>query len=127
MAMHELSMAQSLLDIALRHGDQAHARSIVALHVRVGAASGIDPESLAFSFGIASRGTPAEGANLHVEIIPLRARCRSCGAERELAGSPRRAEEWYIRMQVLGACVCGDQSYELAGGAGCFLESIDVE
>ena len=125
--MHELSIVQALLDTALEHAERAHAHAICSLRVQVGALSGIDPESLAFAFDIASGGTPAKGAELHVQIVPPRARCQVCGAERELALGPGRTGEWYAQIQALGPCLCGSPAYELAGGLGCLLESIDVE
>ena len=59
--MHELSLAQALLDLAQKN---AQGKRILALRVRVGALSGVVTDSLSFAFEMISRGTPAEGARL---------------------------------------------------------------
>jgi hydrogenase nickel insertion protein HypA len=131
--MHELSLTQALLDTALRHAQRAGARKINALHVQVGALSGVVADSVHFYFDFVSQGTLAEGALLHIEITPPRARCRACGAERELPLEGGLAGAWYEQLMALEPCPCtaapGDDSpgYELCGGFECFLGSLDVE
>lgn len=135
--MHELSLTQALLDTALRHAQRAGARKINALHVQVGALSGIVAESVRFYFDFVSQGTLAEGARLNIEMTPPSARCRVCGAERVLPlledGS---AGAWYEQLMALEPCSCtagkgtpGDDppGYELCGGFECFLGSLDVD
>jgi hydrogenase nickel incorporation protein HypA/HybF len=108
--MHELSITQSILDTALRHAEQAHAKAIRALSLRVGALSGIVPDSLRFYFEFINKGTLAEGARLEIELVPPHARCRACGAERDFSGGAD-----------------GVEAFELSGGTGCYLDSMDVE
>jgi hydrogenase nickel incorporation protein HypA/HybF len=125
--MHELAITQAIFDTALRHAQQANAQVIRTLQVRVGALSGVVADSLQFYFELISKNTPAEGARLDVEIIPPRARCRACGVERDLPLDTETASEWPAQMQALEPCSCGQQVYELSGGLGCYLDSIDVE
>lgn len=125
--MHELGITQAIVDTALRHAQQAGAQKIRALHVRVGALSGVVADSVQFYFEFASQDTLAQGARLQIEIDPPRVRCRACGAEQVLPSDNAPAGDWYARVQSLGECACGQKTYELAGGFDCVLESIDVE
>ena len=47
--------------------------------IKVGGFRKINPELMAFIFSSISRGTPAEGANLSVMIVPAAFRCYECG------------------------------------------------
>lgn len=125
--MHELSITQAILDMALRHAEQAHAKTIRALDLRVGALSGIAGESVAFYFEMISRGTPAAGAQLRFKVVPPRVRCRACGAERDFPFEADVAAAWLAQLGSLERCACGKQAYELSGGTGCYLDSMDVE
>ena len=80
--MHELSVALGLIegieDSAARDGFDR----VTAVHVRVGALSGIAPDALRFSWQLASAGTLAENSTLNVENVPLVVFCETCAAER---------------------------------------------
>ncbi|MGD8998651.1 MAG: hydrogenase maturation nickel metallochaperone HypA, partial [Anaerolineae bacterium] len=67
--MHELSVTESLLEIALRHAARAGAARITRLNIVVGELSSIVDESVQFYWDIVSRGTMAEGAELHFERV----------------------------------------------------------
>jgi len=76
--MHEMAIAVALVErveAALRH---ARATRAIAVHVRVGALCGVVPEALALCFPDAACATLGDVA-LHVELVPVELRCRSCG------------------------------------------------
>ena len=74
--MHELSIAQNIAEIVLKHvPEDAQVRSI---KIAVGRLSGVIPESLEFCFGSVVEDTPLEGAQLEIERIPVKARCLVC-------------------------------------------------
>ncbi|MFY9826036.1 MAG: hydrogenase maturation nickel metallochaperone HypA [Thermoanaerobaculia bacterium] len=84
--MHELSIAMSLIEAACeeaaRQGKEGEVR-VEALHLRLGALSGVVREALEFSFDLAAAGTAIEGARLQIEEIPVAVLCPRCG-ERQL-------------------------------------------
>jgi hydrogenase nickel incorporation protein HypA/HybF len=113
--MHELSVTQSLLEIALRHGERASARRIVRLNLVIGELASIVDDSVQFYWDIVSQGTIAEGAELHFERVPATLRCLSCDHTFPLDG-----REY--------ACpACGERKVVAAGGDEFRLESIEVE
>jgi hydrogenase nickel incorporation protein HypA/HybF len=81
MAVHELSIAQSITEIACRHAD---GRRISKIELKVGQLRQVVPSALTFSFQLVAEGTLAEGAELQIESVPVVARCRPCGAESQL-------------------------------------------
>lgn len=79
--MHELSIAQSIVDSAREHAAPHAGRRVLRIGVRVGEISGVNAEALEFCFGMTVKDTEFEGAALDVERIPVRFRCEACGHE----------------------------------------------
>lgn len=76
--MHELSIAQSILEIAERHLPPDRGQRVTAVRLKVGELAGVVEESLLFCFGAITAGTRLEGASLDIERVPLSARCGRC-------------------------------------------------
>lgn len=79
--MHEMSIAQNLLEIVQEHVEQLHwnhAR-VKTIRMRIGEMAGVVPESLRFCFEVASEGTVAQGAELAIEEMPTLCHCPKCG------------------------------------------------
>ncbi|MEA3339745.1 MAG: hydrogenase maturation nickel metallochaperone HypA [Chloroflexota bacterium] len=113
--MHELSITQSVLDIALRHAEQADARRITRLNLVIGELSSIVDDSIQFYWEIVSRDTIAAGSELRFERTPGALRCIGCGHTFPLNGRDY-------------ACpVCGEGQVVIVGGDDFRLESIEVE
>lgn len=84
--MHEMSIAQNLLEIIqenVPHSD-GHTGGVKVVRLRIGEMAGVVPESLRFCFEAASQGTIAEGAELAIEEVPIMCRCRTCGSDFEV-------------------------------------------
>jgi hydrogenase nickel incorporation protein HypA/HybF len=79
--MHELGIANSILD-AVRCELQRHpdARA-TAVGVRIGELAAIDEDALRFGFETLVRDTELEGLRLAIEWCPRRHRCRNCQCE----------------------------------------------
>ena len=77
--MHEISIAQSILEIAEANARKQNARRIRAIKIRLGEFTTVVREALEFAFEVARRDTLAENARLVVEIVPMVIRCVTCG------------------------------------------------
>jgi len=76
--VHELSIAESILDIAATEAATHRAAAVTAIKIRLGDFTGVVREALEFAFEIARQGTVAASARLEIESVPLRTRCPSC-------------------------------------------------
>jgi hydrogenase nickel incorporation protein HypA/HybF len=76
--MHEVSIAQSLLDIAIEGCKKDGYSRIESIKVKIGKASGVMPDALLFAFDAAKIDTIAEKANLIIDEIPVSGVCTSC-------------------------------------------------
>ena len=109
--MHELSIAQAIVDVATRH---AGGSRVERVHVRIGHLRQVVPSALVFAFELCAHGTPVEGAELEIEPIPIRAACRACDTESDLAGFP------------LACPVCGSLNVEVVQGEELQVESLEL-
>lgn len=113
-AMHELGIAQSLIDAIARETRAAGAARVARAHVRVGALAGVDPEALSCCFPIAARGTPCDGAELCIVVAPADGCCPTCGARCAV-------------HDPMDPCPgCGGWPLHLEGGRELTLASLEV-
>lgn len=79
--MHEVDLMQRALNIALEQAAEHGAQHIHRITFRVGAESGVVPEVIEIAFAIAIQGTPAAGAQLAIDHVPLICFCHVCDQE----------------------------------------------
>jgi hydrogenase nickel incorporation protein HypA/HybF len=113
--MHELSIMESALGLAVEQARQAGAKRVHVIRLRIGALSGVVPEALEFAFEALTPGTAAEGARLDVEHIPARFWCGTCTREFE-------AENMFPECPG-----CQRPSAELRAGREMELASLEIE
>jgi hydrogenase nickel incorporation protein HypA/HybF len=80
--LHELSVALGILEGVTETAARQGIDRVSAVHVRIGALSGIAPDALAFSWELAAERTVAAGSRLQIEHVPLVVFCERCNAER---------------------------------------------
>ncbi|MFI4991158.1 MAG: hydrogenase maturation nickel metallochaperone HypA [Solirubrobacterales bacterium] len=64
--IHELSLAQAIVDVATRH---ARGRPVAAIELRVGHEREVAPQGLGFAFLLLTEGTELDGAELEIEHV----------------------------------------------------------
>ena len=82
--MHELSLTQSIVELAVEHANRENAVAIRSITVEIGALSGVMADAMEFAFDVCSKGTLAEDARFEIRHIPGRGRCMECREESEL-------------------------------------------
>lgn len=82
--MHELSIAESIVEAVLQEKRRRGFQHVRKVGLRVGALSGVMVEALEFSFQAIVHGTELDGAELCVEYLPVKIRCKTCGNRQTL-------------------------------------------
>ncbi len=83
--MHELSIAESIVDIIHQYVEPEKLPLVRAVSVKVGSLSGVVPDSLEFGFTAITAGTPLADARLELHLVPFVLKCGTCNAVAELA------------------------------------------
>ena len=113
--MHEMSIAQSLLEIVLEESRQHQLKQVKTIRLQVGAMAAVVPESLTFCFELLSQDTIASGALLEIETIPVVARCSECDIVFE------------VENQIFLCPRCDGPTLDLVSGRELSLVSIEGE
>lgn len=112
--MHELPVAESILEIALRHGQMNGASKITQLHLVIGQLSSVIDDSIRFYWDMIAEGTIAKGAKLSFRRIPLEMQCQRC-------------QKIYSPTSEKLICPnCNSALVKVIRGDEFFLESIDI-
>ena len=112
--MHELSLAENILEIIETHRLQEGFTRLESLTLKLGLLAAVDEDALRFAFESLTEGGPFEGARLEVtKTYPL-AHC-DCG-------------EMFEVRDILYACPrCGAASASLSGGDELEIITLEVE
>uniref|UniRef100_Q01S86 Zn finger protein HypA/HybF (Possibly regulating hydrogenase expression)-like protein n=1 Tax=Solibacter usitatus (strain Ellin6076) TaxID=234267 RepID=Q01S86_SOLUE len=65
--MHELSIAMSIVEVASEEARRQGGARVDAVHLKLGALSGVVKEALLFSWDLACEESPVAGARLEIE------------------------------------------------------------
>jgi len=114
-AMHELSIATNVVEIASRHVAEHGGGRVAAVTLRIGRLSCVHEDALRFSFELVREGTPLAAAELRIVAVPVSIWCPTCAAERELPG-----------IQRFACPACGTPSAEIRAGRELDLDSIEL-
>ena len=113
--MHEMSLAQALIDHVIELVEKDGCRNILSVDVSIGALSGVMREALEFCFPVVARGTALESTILNVTEVPLKAECRDC----RRISNPEPFE--------ITCCYCGSMNLMVTEGRDFKLISLEVE
>lgn len=113
--MHELSITQSLLELALEHAEAAGARRVTDLYLVIGDLSSVLDGCVQFYWDMIAEGTIASGSQLHFRRVPVEMCCQDCGGRYGLGESQ-------------GYCPgCGGTRLQIAAGDEFYLDCMDIE
>ncbi len=113
--MHELSVTESLLKIALQHAEKANAKRITDLHIVIGDFASMVDDSIQFYWEIIAKDTIAEHATLHFRRVPAELQCITC------------FEKYHPTDRELVCPKCNSVGAKILAGEEFALESIDVQ
>lgn len=114
--MHELSIALSIIEGASQEALNRGGAQVYAVHLKLGALSGVVKEALLFSYGVASHGTMLAGSQLVIEDVPVVIYCSECQAEQRLES-----------IQRFCCPVCGTFSSEVVRGRELEFVAMEIE
>jgi len=113
--MHEMSIAMSIVDIAVDEMKSQGAKRVLKVKVVIGGLSGVVAESVEFCYEACAKGTPAQGSELILERVAPKAQCMEC-------------EKAYEPSGVLSVCPeCGAFGGKIISGEELYVDEILAE
>jgi|SRR5215831_21208914 len=113
--MHELSIANSIVEIAAAEAKRQHAAHVNTVYLRLGALSGVVSDALRFSYEAVCQGTPLAGSNLVIEELPVVVHCAACEAQRTVDS-----------IQHLLCPVCGALTPDVVQGRELEVTALEI-
>ncbi len=111
--MHELSIARDLFKIILQKAAEKNLGKITGVTIKVGEASGIDPDFLTHSLqDHVFPNTPARGAKIKINPEPAGAVCSDCGL--------KLTEKSFFKCDG-----CGSEDFSITGGKDVLVEDVE--
>ena len=112
--MHELGVAQSILDIVRQYVPKDQEPAVRAVKVRIGEMAGIVADSLEFCFQALTHETPLESARLEILRVPFQGQCGDCTAT------------FHIEGGVFVCLVCGGLNIHVLTGRELDIAEIEM-
>ena len=78
--MHELSIAQSIVDLIVQYVPDEKSSLVQSVKVKVGSQSGVVADSLEFCFTAITKETRFDGTRLDIESVPFVVWCDDCSS-----------------------------------------------
>jgi hydrogenase nickel incorporation protein HypA/HybF len=120
--MHELSIAQAVVQIV---SDHAAGRRVEKVELRVGHLRQVVPAALEFAFELLTSGSLLDGAELVIEDVPARGRCRGCQTETVMSAFPLQCSRCRgLDMELLTGEELLVDAIELAGDEEMTIEGV---
>ena len=120
--MHELSMAEAIVETVLDVAKKNDAQEIVEVTIEVGELTMLNPEQVKFLLGVLAEDTLIEGAEIIIEDVPVEIKCRNC----EFTGLANTdGSDHYLAIVLCPKC--DERNVEILKGRECNVKTIKIE
>jgi hydrogenase nickel incorporation protein HypA/HybF len=113
--MHELGIAENLSLIVLDAARTEKLAKVTRVNISFGRLVQIVPDIFKFAFRESVRDSIARDAEIDIEIIPVKMRCKNCGAD------------FIIKENLFTCNSCNSTDLEIIQGNELFIKSIEGE
>ena len=113
--MHEISIAENLSVIVLEAAGREKLSRVTRINICFGQLVQVVPAIFEFAFRETVRGSVAQDAELSLEIIPVKLKCKMCSSE------------FSIKENFFVCGNCGSTDLTLIQGKELFVTSIEGE
>ena len=113
--MHEVSVAQSVVDLVEKEAKAAEAILVTSVELDIGSLSGVETEALEFAWEMVVKDTLLARAELQINYITARARCKECSSEFD-------SDNYFTPCPS-----CGSFSFDVYQGRELQVKSFNIE
>jgi len=113
--MHEMSLAESVLQIIEESAKSQQFSRVRSVTLEIGVLAAVEPDAMRFCFDAVTRGSIADGARLEIIETPGEGRCAACG-------------KTVAMQEQYGLCTeCGSAYLQVVSGNRMRVKDLEVE
>lgn len=113
--MHELSVTESILEIACSYANKARASRVTQVNLVIGRLSSIVDDSVQFYWDPIAEGTICSGSKLSFNRMPAILHCTVCD------------KDYQIEEELTPCPTCGGYQTTIVSGEEFFVDNIEIE
>ncbi len=113
--MHELSIAQNILEIVKQNVPEEELNKVRSIKLRIGKFAGIVVDSLEFCFEAITADTTLEKAKLDIDNVTVKGKCKSC------------EKSFNIKENLFKCPYCESMDIEMTSGAELQIVEFELE
>jgi hydrogenase nickel incorporation protein HypA/HybF len=113
--MHEIRIAKDLSEIVLEVAGREKLSVVSKINISFGEMIQIVPDIFDYAFREAVRDTIANGAEVDIEIVPVKLKCKVCN------------NEFNLNNSFFSCDKCSSQDLDIINGKEMFVKSIEGE
>ena len=110
----ELAAIQSILEKVLFKARELNAKHITSVHIAIGEIAELNRGLIQSHWNELSKGTPAEGAQIHFHVVTAEVQCMACFQKYHPVGGEIHCPN------------CGSYGAKIVSGEEFYLESIET-
>jgi hydrogenase nickel incorporation protein HypA/HybF len=113
--MHELSVTESILEIACSYAEKAKATRVTQVNLVIGRLSSIVDDSVQFYWDPMVEGTLCSGSKLCFKRLPAILHCTLC------------QKDYQIEEELTPCPICGGYQTTIVSGEEFYVDNIEIE
>ena len=113
--MHEIRIAEDLSAIVLDAARKENLSKVTKVNISFGQLVQIVPDIFEFAFRETVRDSIAEDAEVDIEILPVKMKCKNCGSD------------FQVKENLFACNICSSTDLEIIQGKELFIKSIEGE
>lgn len=113
--MHEMSLMGGVFEAIEATLAHHKVKKVTLVKLKIGKLTNAEPDALHMAFEAYAKETVCEGAELQIELIPVKGRCKSCG------------DEFMVSGFLFSCPTCHHLRIDIIQGEELLLESLEVE
>jgi hydrogenase nickel incorporation protein HypA/HybF len=115
--MHEFSLCQNIIEIVTDEFKKLNPqpRRIIKVNLVIGKLHGVVKENMHFAYEVLAKDTAAQGSQLEIDEIPIKAKCRMCNWQGAITNS------------VFLCANCASGNLDIEEGKEFYIKDLEVE
>ena len=113
--MHEVSIAQNILDIVEKEAEKQKASKIHLVKIILGQFTGVVKEALEFALLTVKKNSIANDTHFQIDTVPLKTHCSDC------------KNDYSNQQEIIFTCPSCNGNLEIISGKEMYIDYIDLE